>query len=117
MEKSNQRRVTRDLLSGRMTVDFPRWTFRKEMTDIGAVSSSTAQARYEIVDGDPLSASMSTQYDVEIQRPDTTIFHRSVGRLSCTANHFIVETTVSVGENGQEIFRRSWNERIARDMV
>ena len=117
VEKPHLRRVTRDLLSGRMVVDFPRWTFRKEMPDIETVSSSTALARYEITDGDPLSAVLTTSYDVLIERKDASVFHRSEGRLSCTATHFIVDTTVSVGENGKEVFTRTWHERIARDMV
>jgi putative CocE/NonD family hydrolase len=111
------RRVSRDLLSGRMTVDFPRWTFHKTMTDIGQVSRSTALARYDIVDGDPLSATLTTNYEVELQRPDTTVFHRSTGRLTCDATHFIVEMSLSVGENGKETHARQWHERIARDMV
>ncbi len=117
LENTLTRRVTRELLTGKMTVDFPRWTFRKDMRDIGVVCTSTALARYEITDGDPSSATLSTDYMVELARPDTTIRHHSTGRLTCDHAHFIVEMSLDVSENGTSVFKRQWHERIARDMV
>jgi uncharacterized protein len=117
IEPSTIRRVTRDLLSGKMIVDFPRWTYKKEMPDIGQIQTSKALARYEITDGDPLSATCTTDYFVEMQRKDTTISHHSKGRLTCNATHFIVDMTLDIGENGKSIFKREWHEKIARDHV
>lgn len=116
-ETDHPRRVTRDLLTGRMVVDFPRWTYACEMTDIGVTATSAGFARYVITDGDPLSAVLETAYDVSLVRPDATCGHRSSGRLSCDATHFTLETSLSVTENGVEIFRRDWTERIPRDHV
>lgn len=117
VEKSHPRRVTRDLLSGKMTVDFPRWTYRKDMPDIDQQQASNAFARYEIVDGDPLSATIITGYDVELKRTDATITHKSTGRMTCDATHFTIEMTLDVAENGTTVFERRWHERIPRDMV
>lgn len=117
VEQTHPRRVMRDLLSGRMTVDFPRWTYSKHMHDIGQTQRSSAFARYEITDGDPLSATLITEYDVEMVRPDATISHRSTGRLTCNATHFIIEMDLRIGENGETVFERHWHENIARDMV
>jgi len=39
-----------------MQVDFPRWTYRKEMPVIRQIHTSGGSAVYEITDGDPLSA-------------------------------------------------------------
>ena len=100
-----------------MTVDFPRWTYRKEMHDIAQVQSSTGIARYEMTDGDPLSAVATTEYTVEMVRPDTTVSHRSVGRMHCDATHFLIEMDLTIGENGKTIFQRTWHEKIPRDMV
>ena len=117
VEQAHPRRVMRDLLSGQMTVDFPRWTYSKVMHDIEQTQRSAAFARYEIIDGDPLSATLVTEYEVEMVRPDATITHRSRGRLTCDATHFIVEMDLRIGENGQTVFERKWHETIARDMV
>lgn len=111
------RSITLDLLSGRMTVDFPRWTQRKELTDIGQTHTAEGMARYEIVDGDPLSARCETFYRVEIARPDATITHESRGDLTCDATHFRVRMEVVLHEDGREVFRNAWDERIPRDMV
>ncbi len=112
-----RRKVTRDLLSGLMTVDFPRWTYKKEMPDIGQIQTSEAFARYEITDGDPLSAKIITDYRVEMARKDTTIVHHSVGSLTCDAKNFIVDMNLEIQENGVKIFERKWHERLKRDMV
>ena len=117
VEQTHPRRVLRDLLSGRMTVDFPRWTYSKVMHDIGQTQRSSAFARYEITDGDSLSATLITEYDVEMVRPDATITHRSRGRLTCDGTHFIIEMDLCIEENGETVFERHWHENIARDMV
>lgn len=117
VDQAHPRRVVRDLLSGRMSVDFPRGTYSKDMPDIGLTQNASGFARYEITDGDPLSATLVTGYSVEMVRPDATLTHRSTGRLTCDAAHFIVEMDLEVGENGKTIFERRWHEKIPRDMV
>jgi hypothetical protein len=111
------RAVRRELLSGRITVDFPRWTYKTEMPDIGQTVTSSGYARFHIVDGDPLSAVSECGYEVTIARKDAVMGHRSTGSLSCDATHFIVRTRLAITENGVEIFARDWDERIVRDMV
>jgi len=111
------RRVTRDLLSGEMVVDFPRWTYARRMTDIGQTVTSDAFARYRITDGDPLSATCETACNVVIERPDGAFGHHSTGRLTCDATHFRVEMHLRISENGTTIFTRDWDERIPRDHV
>ena len=117
VDQPHPRRVTRDLLSGRIQVDFPRWTYALEMPDIGQTHRGQGSVIHEIIDGDPLSARQTTHYRVEISRADIVVSHESRGTLSCDATHFIVEMEVEVGENGQSVYKRSWHERIARDMV
>jgi len=112
-----RRTVTRDLLTGKITVDFPRWTGETEMTDIGQTFTSQANCRYTIVEGDPLSAAIETDYRVSLKRRDTTVTHHSTGRMTCDATHFRVETTLEVYENDRKVFSRSWDEKIKRDFM
>jgi predicted acyl esterase len=112
-----KRQITRDLLSGEMAVDYPRWTYAKEMPDIDQLHISTGVCRHEIVDGDPLSAVTITDNRVEIRRPDATIVHHSKGTMRCDATHFIVDMDLRLTEDGREVFSKSWHERIPRDMV
>jgi uncharacterized protein len=115
--ESAARRITRDLLSGKMVVDFPRWTYSKTMPDIDQTQTSVGIVRYEITDGDPTSAAMTTDYRSETVFPNVTIHHHSTGRLSCTATHFRVQMTLEVREGDALIFEHAWDEEIARDMV
>jgi putative CocE/NonD family hydrolase len=116
-ESTLRRKVTRDLLSGLMTVDFPRWTSKKEMPDIGQTHISEGLARYEIIDGDPLSAKIITDFRVELARKDTTIAHHSRGTMTCDAKNFMIEMDLEIFENGVSQYQRKWRERIKRDMV
>jgi uncharacterized protein len=109
------RRVTRDLLSGAMTVDFPRWTYVTDMPAIAQTHHGTGFARYTIADGDPLSACCETRYTVRIERADGVFGHESHGTLTCDATHFIVRMNLRVTENGAEVFASDWEVRIARD--
>lgn len=115
--RTHRRAIRRDLLSGEMAVDFPRWTYAHEMPDIGQTVTSDALARYVITDGDPLSARCETEANVVIRRKDTTTGHHSTGRLTADATHFRVEMQLRVTENGKTVFERRWDERIARDLV
>ncbi|MBP9182971.1 MAG: CocE/NonD family hydrolase [Fuscovulum sp.] len=114
-EPAHPRRITRDLLSGTSTVDFPRWTYDLEMSDIGIRQRSQGHARYIITEGDPLSATMETEYRVEQIRSDGVFVHESRGRMTSTATHFRITAQVVILDNGQEIARRNWQEEIARD--
>jgi len=110
-----RRAVHRDLLTGEMVVNFPRWTYATDMPAIGQTHRGTGLARYRITDGDPLSARCETRYTVQIERPDGTFGHESEGSLSCDATHFIVQMRLRLTENGSEVFARDWNERVPRD--
>lgn len=113
--QGERRRITHDLLTGEMIVDFPRWTYVAAMPEIGTTARSKAVARYRITDGDPLSARCETDYWIEIERSDGRFGHHSRGSLSCDAADFIVEMHLTVTENGVPVFERDWHERIARD--
>ena len=116
-EPGHPRRITRDLLTGRMTVDFPRWTYRLEMPDIQTTTTSQGYARFHITGDDPLTAQTVCEYTVTLTRPEVIAGHHSWTRMTCDATHFHLETRLKVSENGVEIFRRSWQKSFLRDLV
>jgi uncharacterized protein len=115
--QGHPRRVVRDLLTGRITIDFPRWTYDHEMPDIGIRQRSSGHARYRVTEGDPLSAETTTAYRVEQIRADGVFVHESSGRMTCDATHFHIGAEVVILENGTEIHRRTWAESIPRDHI
>ena len=114
---ASPRRITRDLLEGRITVDFPRWTYDHEFPDIGIRQRSDGFARYQITEGDPLSAEMSLAYRVDQIRRDGTFTHESRARMTCDATHFHLTAETVITENGSEIRRRNWKRAIPRDHI
>jgi hypothetical protein len=110
-----RRTVTRDLLTGTITVDFPRWVGEKVMTDIDQTFTSSAHARYTIKEGDPLSARTETDYKVTLKRKDTEVTHHSTGTLTCDADYFYVTVDMEVFERDKSVFKRRWDEKIKRD--
>ncbi len=114
---THPRRVVRDLLSGRMEVDFPRWTYACEMVDISQTVTSSGHVRFVITDGDPLTAVCETEYAVMLARPDVVAGHWNKGRLWCDATHFHVEVDLRVTEDGVTVFENQWRESFPRDHV
>ena len=115
--QGHPRRVTHDLISGRRTVDFPRWTYRLEMPDIATTTTSEGYARFHLTGDDPLTAETVCEYTVTLTRPEVTAGHHSWTRMTCDATHFHLETRLEVSENGQEIFRRHWQKSFLRDYI
>ena len=113
----NPRKVVRHLLSGKMAVDFPRWTYDCEMTDINQRVTSDGFARFEITDGDPLSAATECGYTVTLARADVVAAHASGTKMTCDAKHFHLTTWLEVSENGVVIARRDWQQSFPRDNV
>ena len=114
---SHPRRISRDLLSGAITVDFPRWVFHSELSDIDQTQSSMGYCRHQITDGNPLSARTITDYQVKARMGSHHFGHHSHGSLSCDATHFHVEMQVWVTKDGVEVHRQNWRESFARDML
>jgi putative CocE/NonD family hydrolase len=112
-----RRTVTRDLETGLITVDFPRWVGETEMPDIGQTFTSAGYARYQIREGDPLSSRIETDYRVTLTRKDTAVTHHSRGVMTCDATHFRFEVEMEVFEKETSVFRRKWDQRIKRDYL
>ncbi len=117
VEEKHRRSVTRDLFTGEIVVDFPRWTGSRTLEDIGQTHVTSGLSRYTIREGDPLSARTDTEFRIEFQRKDATVVHHSKGSLTCDRTHFHVSMEVTLQENGRTVFERSWKKRIRRDMV
>ncbi|MEI6798125.1 MAG: hypothetical protein WCO04_02770 [Pseudomonadota bacterium] len=94
LKDAPRRRVTPVMVSGKMTVDVPRWTSAKTMPDVGQTQSSTGFVRHEVTQGDPVNAAMITGSHVTMQFREATIHHRSKGRTTCHAPHVRVQMLV-----------------------
>ena len=72
--------------------------------------------RYVITQDDPLSARTESVWNVSLSRPDQDWDTSLVARqtITCDADSFYAESTVTCSINGEEFWARTWNHTIPR---
>jgi uncharacterized protein len=112
------RTITRGLGSGRTELRFD-WdlggTNRDDAT--GTEITFEADAVYEIVEDEPLSARVVCTNATALRRPADGWDGRSETRteMTCDAEQFLIESTLRVLDGAQETFARTWSFAIPRD--
>ena len=84
--------------------------------DNGVEMGSTALQRYSIHPDNPLSAKAEYEWVWEYGRGkswNTKTFTRT--EISCDDNHFFMKALCIAWENGEEVFRKTWDESYPRD--
>jgi len=111
------RTITRGLGSGRTELRFD-WdlggTNRDDAT--GTEITFEADAVYEIVEDDPLSARVVCTNATAVRRPADGWDGRSETRteMTCDAGRFVVESSLRVFDAGEETFSRRWSFEVPR---
>jgi putative CocE/NonD family hydrolase len=112
------RTITRELGSGRTTLRFD-WdlggTSRDELT--GTEITFEADALFEIVEDDPLSARVACTNVTALRREADGWDGRSEARteMTCDAGSFRIESQLRVLDGGVESFVRTWSFSVPRD--
>ncbi|WP_326688648.1 CocE/NonD family hydrolase [Streptomyces sp. NBC_01795] len=118
-EPENQRPervVVRDVAAGewRLEVD-PRYGGTRVYPD-GLEFTEDALESYVVHEGDPLSASAHSAWEIRLRRPDlgwdARVTTRS--RLRADGADFIAVNEVRCEDGGEEVFHRVWERRIPR---
>jgi hypothetical protein len=112
------RRIERDLATGTSTLTFD-WDMggRKRQVASRIESEDTSSARYEIVEGDPLSARVVVENTSAIGRDDWQTVANVRGEMTCDEHHFHLVHELVVREDGDEVFSRTFRADIPRDHV
>ena len=100
-----------------MQVDFPRWTYKKEFTDIGITVTSEGNAIYTITEGDPLSAAIRCDEAISIARDGWSTRIETTSVLTADAESFLVTDAVDAYEGDRHVFSRRSTASIPRDHV
>jgi hypothetical protein len=85
--------------------------------DIGIAAGMAVRQRFAITGDDPLSAVATLAWTIRRERGDWRIRIEAAIELACTADSFLVRQTLAAFEGEAERFARSWESRIARDLV
>ena len=83
----------------------------------GLEYADTSHVVYSIVEGDPLSAAVRVENTSLMARDGWRVEIAAGGTMTCTADAFLVMSTLDVREDGREAFRRTWEHRFPRDHV
>ena len=111
------RALTRDLATGRQTLQF-NW-------DVGGITrlpngleyGDISETRFDIVEGDPLSAEVRCRMSGSQARGDWKTRWESTHHMSCDATTFRVITTLQAYEGNACVFANTWTSEFPRDLV
>jgi hypothetical protein len=108
-----ERRIERDLSTGSMTL---------AVTDAGGavrhahgleVADSTRE-RWTIHPDDPLTARADLRWTQSHRRGDIHLTTEVTVAMTCTAQEFRMQASLVAQENGAEVMRRDWDDRVPR---
>ncbi len=85
--------------------------------DIDLTTGFSAAQTYQIGASDPLSAKAAITVHAMLQRKSWTAAVRAAVELRAMKDSFIVTAHLTANEGNAEVIARSWEEKIARDLV
>ena len=85
--------------------------------DIDLTTGFSAAQIYQIGASDPLSAKAAITVHAMLQRKSWTAAVRAAVELRAMKDSFIVTAHLTANEGNAEVIARSWEEKIARDLV
>ena len=105
----------RDLAAGTVDVEFPWIDHRHVITDSATELAERNVVHYRLREGDPLSAAVDCEVEVELARGDwrTRVAVRST--MTCDRDAFLVTTALDAYEGPMRRFARTWTHAIPRD--
>ncbi|MEH6578529.1 MAG: CocE/NonD family hydrolase [Amphritea sp.] len=114
---SNERAVSTDLVSGRVTTtivdDFGETLFE----DHGLRTGQQLKEVYSILPDDALSARAECYWNHTASRGDWSTSVDSSIIVTCDARHFFIEAEQIAYENGQQVHRKVWHETLDRGVI
>jgi hypothetical protein len=115
MVRPGGRRVRRNLSTGEVEVEFD---WHPSLTRIVATGTELGEENvttYRVIEGDPLSATVSVRVEVSLARPGWNTRTVSTSTMTCDADRFTVTTTLDAFEDRTRIRARAFTHQFPRD--
>ncbi|MGE5227979.1 MAG: CocE/NonD family hydrolase [Planctomycetaceae bacterium] len=109
--------IERDILTGAITFRMNQDGDVTMRLPDGLVFDERNRDRYVIVEGDPLSASVTAERTLTMSRGDWRARIETTSAMTSDATHFRLQDTLRAFEGDAPIFERTWDREIARDLV
>jgi hypothetical protein len=115
MLRDGGRRVRRDLHNGEIEVEFDWHGSRTRIVATDTEMGEENVTTYRIIEGEPLSASVTCHVEVSLARPGWNTRTRATSTMTCDAERFIVTTTLDAFEDGVRVHARTYTHQFPRD--
>ena len=112
---SRGRTIRRDVESGVTTIDATKDRGRIYLHEPDLLYAGKGTERFEIRDGEPLSAKAETHYSVVIERAPWRTRTETHTTMSATESDFLISATLDAFEGDVRVFTRTWDAKIPRD--
>ncbi|MBX9361530.1 CocE/NonD family hydrolase [Streptomyces sp. WAC04114] len=109
--------VKRDLIDYRSELDIVKDRGTVRFEDIGLEAGRRARERYTAVADDFTSVGGETTWTMRFRRDDWDVRVVTHTRLTCDETDFFVDATLDAYEADRRVFSRTWNEKVARDLL
>ncbi len=115
MLRDGGRRIRRDLATGEVELEFDWHPSRTRIVATDTEMGEENLTTYRIVEGDPLSATVTCHVEVSLARPGWNTRTLASSTMTCEADRFIVTTTIDAFEDGVRVHARAYTHQFPRD--
>lgn len=114
-EEKRTREVRHDLVNGVwQLLDYSDEGERRLFSN-GIEHGSKNKNTFTIKENDPLSASVTCEWELKVGRGDWQTRLESFSEMTCDETNFYLTNTLIAFENDKEVFRKTWKTDIPRD--
>ena len=115
MLRDGGRQVRRNLHNGEIEVEFDWHAWRTRILATGTEMGEQNVTTYRVVEGDPLSATVTCQVEVSLARPGWDTRTVAASTMTCEAERFIVTTSLEGFQDGVRVHARTYAHHFSRD--
>jgi putative CocE/NonD family hydrolase len=114
---ATRRAVTRELSAARTDYLIHEDTGLFEHPDTGLSTRQLREEVWSISDNDPTSMTGRSVWTCDMSRPGWSVRTVSMAKLSCTKTDWLISASVLAYEDHEQVFEKTWEKVIPRDMM
>jgi putative CocE/NonD family hydrolase len=108
-------RLQRDLVTGEVVMELNQDGDKRMTLPDGLMLIEDNHDRFQIVEGDPLSATVTSTRRLRLERGPWAVDVRTTSRMSSDRERFTLYDRVEAYEGSDRVFERTWERDVERD--
>ncbi|MBG9983620.1 CocE/NonD family hydrolase [Aerococcaceae bacterium DSM 111022] len=113
-EGSRTREIRHDLVNDVWTIDDYAKEGLRTLPHLGITYGTVNHNTYALKNGDPLSATVTSDWDITVSDRDIDTRTVTHSKMSCDADNFYLYNEIIGYNEGSRVFFKSWNKTIPR---